>query len=172
MRREYYLEHRDEIREKQRLYYLANREAIQQKQAAYREAHRTKNVQYQRQYYPGNKARWRELDFKKRHGMSPEEWAAMWQAQDGRCYLCDDELDPDSRHTHVDHSHECCPQRKSCRACRRGLACSSCNAAIGYAFDDPERLRRMADALERAQASASERIGRSGEQLTLAISAP
>lgn len=32
----------------------------------------------------------------------------------------------------------------------RGLACHSCNAAIGYVGDDPELLRRMIDYLEKS----------------------
>lgn len=102
------------------------------------------------------------------HGMEPEDWAAMWAAQDGCCYLCGADL-AKGRAVNVDHDHSCCPQGRSCRACRRGLACHSCNVAIGMADDDPARLRRMADALETAKRTAAERIAsrEMAEQFTL-----
>ena len=79
-----------------------------------------------------------------------EDRAAMWTAQDGKCYLCGKPMD-DPRLIRIDHDHACCPQGKSCRTCRRGLAHHRCNIAIGYAGDDPALLRHMADALEQAQ---------------------
>ncbi len=166
--REYYLERRDEIREKSRAYYVANREAIRQKRNAYREAHAAEDRQYQRQHYAQNRTRKLELSVRYRHGLSPEEWAAIWQAQDGRCYLCGDELAHRDK-TYVDHDHSHCGKRKSCQICRRGMACRHCNSAIGLAADDPARLRRMADALETAQYAFAQRLADSqaGKQLTL-----
>lgn len=101
----------------------------------------------------------REGIYSRRHsGMQPHEWAQMWQAQDGRCYLCGRDLPEDRRFVHVDHDHRCCPPGASCSTCRRGLACNSCNALIGHAQDDPARLRRIADALEIALLAVAERM--------------
>jgi hypothetical protein len=93
----------------------------------------------------------------------------MWQAQNGCCYLCGEELDPKTEAVHLDHDHSCCPPIRSCRTCRRGLTHRRCNVAIGLAGDDPARLRRMADALEAAQLAFRQRQATSGagEQLTL-----
>lgn len=92
-----------------------------------------------------------------------DDWSAilkeLWDAQDGRCYLCTDELDSeDTRRVHADHDHSCCPPTRSCAKCRRGLACNACNVAIGYARDDPDRLRRIADNLEVANALVRQRV--------------
>lgn len=48
---------------------------------------------------------------------------------------------PDGKGTlHWDHEHP--------TGTFRGWLCSSCNAALGYVSDDPERLRKLADYLE------------------------
>lgn len=90
-------------------------------------------------------------------GMMPEAWAALWDAQEGRCYLCHDPL-PGSPAT--DHDHRCCPAGASCQICRRGLACNACNRLIGMARDDPGRLHRIAGNLETAREIVTERMAR------------
>lgn len=97
----------------------------------------------------------------RRHsGLTPGAWDALWQEQQGRCYLCGDALDSTAnepgktggnRRVVVDHDHSCCRPGRSCERCRRGLACGKCNLAIGLLNHDPARLRRVADALEKAQ---------------------
>jgi len=178
MKREYYLENRKKILEQRREYYLKNREAVRERQAAYRNSPGKREAQQQRaaDWYRVNgektrarAARWQRVNVEKaragtmfrRHGMRPEDWAALWEAQDGKCYLCGDEMDcesrPSQRGVHVEHDHSCCGMYGSCPVCRRGLACADCNAVIGYAHEDPARLRRIADALEAAQAAFGER---------------
>lgn len=97
-----------------------------------------------------------------------QDRAAMWEAQDGKCYLCDEPMS-DPRVIRIDHDHSCCVPNTSCRTCRRGLVHHRCNIAIGYAGDDPALLRRMADALEAAQMVFQQRRRASvaGEQLAL-----
>jgi hypothetical protein len=95
-------------------------------------------------------ARWaHEMSY--RHGMTPADWQAMRDEQGGLCYLCLRPLQEGARETVVDHDHSCCPPRRSCARCRRGLACRNCNTGIGALGDSPERLRIVADSLERAQ---------------------
>ena len=94
-----------------------------------------------------------------RHGCDwNEEFGRLWQAQDGKCYLCENPLDSDQAACHVDHDHSCCPPGRSCAKCRRGLAHPLCNWIVGYAEDDPDRLRRIADNLEIASALVRERL--------------
>lgn len=100
-----------------------------------------------------------------RHGMRPEDWAAMWQAQDGRCYLCGDDLAEGK--THVDHDHSHCPRNRSCGICRRGLTCNRCNQAVGLAGDDPDRMERMAENLRSAKREVATRMTECCEQLDL-----
>jgi Recombination endonuclease VII len=81
--------------------------------------------------------------------MTPEDWDAMWTAQGGRCCYCEDLLPIDRQQVHIDHDHTCCPPKRSCAACRRGLACQNCNFVVGNALEDPERLERIAKNLRR-----------------------
>lgn len=99
----------------------------------------------------------RRSHLRRNHGMDEAEFAALWEAQAGLCYLCDDPLG-EGHEVAIDHDHRCCPPRHSCRACRRGLACNACNVAVGQAQDDPSRLRLIAARLETAQAAAADRI--------------
>jgi hypothetical protein len=113
----------------------------------------------------GTAEHFRRMKLAWRHGMRAEDWAAMWTAQDGRCYLCGDEMTMER--AHLDHDHRCCPRGKSCQYCRRGLACPECNQLIGLARDDPARLRRIADSLEIALKDADARLALKPEQETL-----
>jgi hypothetical protein len=85
-----------------------------------------------------------------RQGMTAAEWEAMFRAQHGCCYLCGADLGTNDKHIHLDHDHRCCPPTRSCPKCRRGLACNRCNVIAGWAQDDPDRLRLIADNLELA----------------------
>lgn len=96
---------------------------------------------------------------KRWHGMTPEDWAAMVDAQAGRCYLCSGELETENRRrAHVEHLHDHCGPDRSCRACRRGIACARCNMIAGLAGDDPALLTQIAEALTTANAAARARI--------------
>jgi hypothetical protein len=97
------------------------------------------------------------------HGLDGAGWAAFWENQDGRCYLCGRELDLAPGNTSptravIDHVHDHCGPKKSCAACRRGLACDRCNRIIGQVGDDPELLLRIAANLATANAASAVRI--------------
>lgn len=185
-RREYYLRNRETFLERQREYaaanprdpakrreyYLRNREGFREKQRAYDaanprdpEGRREYNRHWQARARAATPEKYRAQRMYAHHGMWPGDWAAMWAAQDGRCYLCGDELTEDT--AVIEHDHRCCPAFYSCRNCRRGLACEHCNRAIGLAQDDPDRLRRMADALEAARLLVDQRLAEAGEPQTL-----
>lgn len=104
-------------------------------------------------------ARWAS-DLKNRHGMTPAQWQLMRDEQSGLCYLCLRPLPEGAKLIVIDHDHSCCPPRRSCRLCRRGLACRYCNVGIGALGDSPERMRLAADNLERAQAIAAALIAK------------
>lgn len=77
-----------------------------------------------------------------------DRFEELVREQDGKCAVC---------HTpttdwHIDHDHACCPVERNteiCGKCVRGLLCNNCNGGLGRFKDDPERLRRAADYLER-----------------------
>lgn len=162
-RHEYYEANRDKIIASSRRRYEEKREAVLEQQASYYVRTKDKQRGKRRDYYERNRDAILARAQFERHGLDPEGWAQLWERQSGCCYLCGDELLAEK--THVDHDHRCCGKRKSCAKCRRGLACSSCNSAIGYMFDDPSRMRRVADALEIALAAYEKRAINSGGQL-------
>lgn len=124
-----------------------------------------------------NNRRWRERNpelarerdranmRKFQHGITLADKAAMLETQGGCCYLCGDEIMMET--AVIEHDHRCCPPARSCRYCRRGLACQPCNKMIGMAADDPARLRRIANSLEIALKLADERLRGKPEQLGL-----
>jgi predicted transcriptional regulator len=75
----------------------------------------------------------------------------------GLCYLCQRPLGP-GRMSVIEHDHRCCPADKSCRLCRRGLACTPCNHLIGLAEDDPDRLELIAGNLRTAKTVVTRRL--------------
>jgi hypothetical protein len=155
----------EENRRKAREYARKNRDKLnkQRRQLRARDGDRIREYERGRGRQRDTAARYRD-----HHGRwVDEDKSAMWIGQDGRCYLCGDEMDPAV--VDIDHDHSCCRRGKSCRTCRRGLAHHRCNVIIGWAFDDPARLRRIADNLEVAQQAFRQRREASGtgEQFTL-----
>lgn len=59
-----------------------------------------------------------------------EQYDEILEAQDGVCAIC--KQPPMLIRLSVDHDHKCCPGRKSCGKCVRGLICQRCNAVLGY----------------------------------------
>ena len=106
---------------------------------------------YNQRHYAAVKQRNALYGLLKKHGMTLEDWAALWDFQGGRCYLCGCPMSKELKAKDgavIDHDHACCGPLKSCRFCRRGLACRLCNLVVGCAHDDPARLRLIADNLE------------------------
>lgn len=64
---------------------------------------------------------------------------AKYDAQGGRCAICQREIDW-SRAV-LDHDHECCPNpNRRCGRCERGVLCSPCNTGLGMLGEDIDRL--------------------------------
>lgn len=76
-----------------------------------------------------------ETDLRRRHGITGEDLARMFERQDGKCAGCVGALLL-NKDTHVDHDH--------LTGRLRGLLCSSCNRGLGYLKDSPEILSRLA----------------------------
>jgi hypothetical protein len=82
---------------------------------------------------------WRAPKLKSLYGMTVEQYDAMLEAQGGGCAVCGGGTQ-DGRRLHVDHDHGCCPGRRSCGRCIRGILCRACNLMLGNANDDPALL--------------------------------
>lgn len=169
--RRYYAANRDRLNKQNRRRYVANRDQNIRQSRRYYAAHRDEISDKKRRYREANRDRLNEREraagavrrLRGRHGLDPADWARLWVAQKGRCYLCSERLPDDKRLVALDHDHRCCPPSRSCSRCQRGLAHGECNSLIGLAGDDPARLRRIARNLDRAR----RRYEQAPEPLTL-----
>lgn len=94
-----------------------------------------------------NAERWRHIA--KKYGITPEQYAALLEAQGGQCAVCGT-ASSGRRPFCVDHNH--------ITGEVRGLLCTPCNQMIGHAKDDPVRLRQAAKYLESVPQVAAEII--------------
>jgi hypothetical protein len=85
------------------------------------------------------------------YGISAADYESMLATQGGGCAICSVPPEPDRR-LYVDHDHRCCPGRRSCGECVRGLLCRHCNLALGQFGDDPNRVAQAAEYLKRRSA--------------------
>lgn len=91
--------------------------------------HRTLSKRHQLQY---------------QYKMTLEEYEAMLVAQDGHCATCPITPEQNGRALDVDHDHDCCPGKRSCGRCVRGLLCMECNK---YMPKNEDQWRRWGEYL-------------------------
>jgi len=94
----------------------------------------------------------RDYQYKKKYGLSLEDYNLLLEKQGGKCVICGITREEcnDKRALPVDHDHSCCPGVVTCGKCVRGILCHSCNRAVGLMRDNSERLRKAAAYLEQA----------------------
>jgi hypothetical protein len=72
------------------------------------------------------------------YNISAEEYYQMLEDQEGGCAICGKTPEEEGRKLAVDHDHACCPGKKSCGMCVRGLLCLICNRFVGNWENYPE----------------------------------
>lgn len=90
------------------------------------------------------------------YGITAEQYAALLEAQGGRCALCQVATGA-SKKLAVDHDHHCTEghdPKTGCPKCVRGLLCSNCNKIVGHFRDDPGAFARGVDYLATPPARA------------------
>lgn len=89
-----------------------------------------------------------KMSLKRKYNFSIEKYEAILKAQDNRCAICRASTPGvKNTHFHIDHDHRCCPGKKSCGKCIRGLLCGTCNRMLGMAYDNPETTRAATEYL-------------------------
>ena len=116
-------------REKALRYYHSNLEKVRERSREYAKARHTSD--------PSLKRRSR---LKAKYGMTPEEWQAMFEAQDCKCAICGSDNPNAKAGWNTDHCH------KSGRV--RFILCAHCNRGLGAFRDNPNWMRKAADMLE------------------------
>ena len=97
-----------------------------------------KHIKAGKSYY-GPEAQLRR-DLKRKYGITLETYNEMLTEQNHSCACCGKHTDNEHHRLAVDHDHT--------TGSVRALLCSNCNRALGFAQDDPNLLRKMADYLE------------------------
>jgi len=88
----------------------------------------------------------------KTYGITLNEYEKILQLQSGACYICGKSPSETAYALSVDHKHVKKDKQQNPRETRtrvRGLLCWVCNKAIAKFRDDPARLRKAAEYLER-----------------------
>ena len=88
------------------------------------------------------------------YGLTEAQYQALYEAQGGRCYICQRAKGTGRKRLAVDHDHTCCPGDKSCGECVRGLLCATDNQMLGHLRDDVEALQRAIDYLNSPPAAS------------------
>lgn len=76
---------------------------------------------YKRGRWPLNRDRTRRCELIRKYGITPEDYDALFVAQDGKCAIC--LKPPKVFRLHTDHDHK--------TGTVRGLLCVSCNTKLG-----------------------------------------
>ena len=97
---------------------------------------------------PDSPARRRRARLKLNYGLTTEEYDDMLRSQGNACAICR-ATESGAREWHVDHDHACCPGRRSCGQCVRGILCNLCNAGLGYFRDNARNMERAIEYLAR-----------------------
>ncbi len=84
----------------------------------------------------------RKHGVKHKYGITTEQWDALFAMQGSCCGVCKSP-DPGRKtgHWSTDHDHV--------TGKVRGILCNGCNVALGQVNDDPNRLRMLAEYLEK-----------------------
>jgi hypothetical protein len=89
---------------------------------------------------------WWDYYLRSTFGITESRFLDLLAAQGGGCGICGTAMPWSEtarlQNFSVDHDHACCPGKKSCGRCVRGLLCNRCNRALGQFGDDAGTLRR------------------------------
>jgi hypothetical protein len=83
-------------------------------------------------------------DLKRLYGMTLDQFNSLLDSQGNTCAICKCVM----AKVNVDHDHACCPERKTCGKCIRGLLCDGCNTALGRFKDSKEMLKSAINYLD------------------------
>lgn len=88
---------------------------------------------------------WRRLHLRRSYGLSEVDFQTLFDKQGRACGVCQTSLDNKRKQKgpYVDHCHA--------SGVVRGILCFACNSGLGRFKDDPMRLRRAAEYIERSR---------------------
>jgi len=126
--REWYENNTDRISTKGKEYYKTNKDRIKKNSKEYHTKNLEKIRAQQREYTRNNKNKIRERGLMRNYNITIKEKEDMYSKQNGKCLICNKDIQLNSIGTHVDHNH------KTNKV--RGLLCTKCNSILGFANDN------------------------------------
>jgi len=84
----------------------------------------------------------------KTYGITEEIYQDMLRRQRGTCAVCASPTNGGDMFC-IDHDHDCCPGRRCCGKCVRGLLCHGCNQSAGLLRNNPTTVRKLAKYLSK-----------------------
>ena len=102
-----------------------------------------------KQYYQNNKEKSAERQRRRLYNLNQEEYNEILKAQNYGCAICGYNPKEKEKSLGVDHDHSCCPGKKSCGKCIRGLLCDNHNKTLGLIKEDISTLHKMEDYLRK-----------------------
>src|SRR5271165_6096959 len=111
---------RSRSRENDRRWRKKNLKKARAKNRAWYKKNRLYKLQQNNTWHKRNKGRVNSRVRLHRHKLSQERHNQMLKKQHHRCAICKKKFE---KTPHIDHSHACCPNLRSCDKCRRGLLC-------------------------------------------------
>jgi hypothetical protein len=83
---------------------------------------------YNKQYSSSHRDYYKNIDLKRRYGITLDGWNILYNNQLGCCAVCGEYIDKTTTRICVDHDHA--------TGKIRGLLCKNCNLMLGYAKDN------------------------------------
>lgn len=120
----YKIKNKDIIKEKLAIYRKENSEKIKESRKMYKSTHK-ENL---REYYRNNKEKIKHNFYKRKYGITIEEYDKLLNEQKGCCAICFIKQKDIGRNLSIDHCHT--------TGKIRGLLCNNCNASIGLFKED------------------------------------
>lgn len=138
--REHYEDTRDEKLAYQKEYASKNKESVQARNKDWRKENRDRLLEEKKKHYLSNPdATWRS-NLKNKYGITADEYHEMLTTQASGCAVCGHIPGPGEKRLCVDHDHE--------TDAVRDLLCNWCNLSLGWAEEEPHRLRALAEYIE------------------------
>ncbi len=136
---------RDQVNEATKRWRAANpersRELARARHAASPERSRAANKKWRLENLEYSKQQNKNATYKRKFGITLEDYNVMFAAQEGRCDICTTHQSDLKRSLAVDHNHE--------TGKVRSLLCSNCNIALGNFRDSDVVLERALQYLRR-----------------------
>jgi len=136
---------RTRARENDRRWRKKNLKKARAKNRAWYKKNRLYKLKQNRTWHKRNKRRVNIRVRLRNHKLTQQRHDQMLKKQKNRCAICRKKF---KKTPHVDHSHACCPNLRSCDKCRRGLLCEDCNLGLGRFKDSIEILSNAIEYLK------------------------